>query len=92
MKLTSRWLPDSAMYTYFGKAPFHPYGNANTNPTYGGAMYGSYMKTHNINPHSGKNRPLTAQVHNRAMRGGTVQIRGPGNVKNPAKKPTSKVR
>lgn len=57
MKLTSRWLPDSAMATYFGKAPFHSYGNGNTNPTYGGQMYGQYMKTHNINPHSGDNRP-----------------------------------
>lgn len=40
MKHTSRWLPDSAITTYFGKPAFHPYGHANTNPTVGGTIYG----------------------------------------------------
>jgi hypothetical protein len=40
LKLTSRWLPDSALTTYFGIPAFHAYGNANTKPTYGGAVYG----------------------------------------------------
>lgn len=40
MKSTSRWLPDSAFTTYFGKPAFHPYGNANINPTVGGSVYG----------------------------------------------------
>jgi hypothetical protein len=40
MKHVSRWLPDSAITTYFGKPAFHPYGNGNTNPTVGGTVYG----------------------------------------------------
>lgn len=77
LKKCSRWLSDSAQATYFGKPPFHAYGNGNTNPTVGGGVYGQYMKTHNINPHAGGNRPKYVQVHERAMMGGTVQVRGP---------------
>jgi hypothetical protein len=40
MKHVSRWLPDSAITTYFGKPAFHPYGNGNTKPTVGGNVYG----------------------------------------------------
>ena len=40
IKSTSRWLPDSAMTTYFGKPAFHPYGNGNVKPTVGGTIYG----------------------------------------------------
>jgi len=29
LKERSRWLPDSAMTTYFGKPAFHAYGNGN---------------------------------------------------------------
>ena len=57
LKLCSRWLPDSAMTTFFGKPAFHAYGNGNTNPISGGSIYGDYMKSHNINPHSGDNKP-----------------------------------
>jgi hypothetical protein len=46
----TRWLPDSAFTTYFGKPVFHPYGNANTRPTNGGNVYGQYMLSHNVNP------------------------------------------
>lgn len=67
LKLEGRMLPNSAMTTYFGKPAFHAYGNANTKPTYGGPMYGSYMKTHNINPHSGDNHPEFTQVYAHAM-------------------------
>jgi hypothetical protein len=72
LKLSSRWLPDSAMTTYFGKPAFHAYGNANTNPAFGGAVYGQYMKTFNINPHAGGNKPEFSQVHGRTLLGGTV--------------------
>lgn len=44
------------------------------------------MLTHNINPHSGTNKPEYSQVHGRAMLGGTVQIRGPGS-RSPRKAP-----
>lgn len=57
LKLEGRLLPDSAMTTYFGKPAFHAYGNGNVRPASGGLIYGQYMKTHNINPHSGDNKP-----------------------------------
>ena len=55
---TTRWLPDSAFTTYFGKPAFHPYGNGNTKPTAGGVNYGHNMLTHNINAECGENPPL----------------------------------
>ena len=72
LKLCSRWLPDSSLTTYFGKPAFHAYGNANTKPTAGGTVYGQYMRTFNINPHSGGNCPEFTQIHGRALLGGTV--------------------
>lgn len=54
---TTRWLPDSAFTTFFGKPAFHAYGKGNTNPTYGGPVYGTYMLSHNINAESGNNNP-----------------------------------
>ena len=57
LKAEGRLLPDSSMTTYFGKPAFHTYGNGNTRPTSGGLVYGQYLKTHNINPHSGDNKP-----------------------------------
>ena len=57
MKTVSKWLPDSAITTYFGKPAFHAYGNGNTKPTVGGSIYGDYLKTHNVNPQSGDNQP-----------------------------------
>lgn len=59
LKLKGRMLSDSSLTTYFGKPTFHAYGNANIHPTQGGILYGDYMKTHNINPHSGNNQPKT---------------------------------
>ena len=53
----TRWLPDSAFTTYFGKPAFHSYGMANINPVNGGNIYGQYMLSHNINPESGTNLP-----------------------------------
>ena len=60
---TTRWLPNSAFKTYFGKPIFANYGQGNVNPAYGGLMYGDYMKTHNIAPHEGSNNPNTQQVY-----------------------------
>lgn len=86
LKLTSRWLSDSALTTYFGKPAFHPYGHANTKPANGGSIYGQYMKTFNINPHSGGNKPEYSQIHGRTLLGGTVQVRAPGS-RSPKKVP-----
>lgn len=66
MMQTTRWLPDSAFTTYFGKPAFGPYGYGNTKPTYGGLMYGNYLATHNIAPHEDGNRPDYAQVYSTA--------------------------
>ena len=57
LRAEGRLLADSAMTTYFGKPAFHSYGNGNTRPTSGGVVYGQYLKSHNINPHSGENKP-----------------------------------
>lgn len=73
MKPTSRWLPDSAITTYFGKPAFHAYGNGNTNPTYGGTLYGNYLKSHNVNPQSGDNKPEFKQVFERAIIGAATK-------------------
>lgn len=91
LKLMSRWLPDSSLTTYFGKPAFCAYGNGNTNPTAGGLISGDYLKTHNVNPHSGGNKPHMTQVYGRALLGGTVQIRGPGS-RSPKKKPIKMIR
>jgi hypothetical protein len=53
----TRWLPDSAFTTYFGKPAFHSYGMGNVNPAVGGNIYGQYLLSHNVNPESGKNMP-----------------------------------
>jgi hypothetical protein len=62
-------MPDSALTTYFGKPAWHAYGHANVKPAQGGLIYGDYLKSHNINPHSGANRPSTVQGYERTMRG-----------------------
>ena len=87
LKLEGRLLPDSAMTTYFGKPAFHTYGNGNVRPASGGLVYGQYLKTHNINPHSGDNKPEHAQVYGRAMVNPKVVIRG--SSKSPNKRNSS---
>lgn len=56
-------MADSSMTTFFGKPAFHSYGNGNTKTL----NMDKYMKTHNINPHSGDNNPTLEQVYARAM-------------------------
>ena len=64
---TTRWLPNSAFTTYFGKPAFENYGYGNTNPVYGGLFYGNYMLSHNMNPIDGANHPEEKQVYSSAM-------------------------
>lgn len=61
-KEQTRWLPNSAFQTYYGKPAFESYGMGNTNPTWGGLGYGSYMISHNVNPHRYPNKPSIKQV------------------------------
>lgn len=58
----TRWLPNSAFQTYFGKPAFESYGMGNINPTWGGLGYGQYMVSHNVNPHRLPNDPSIKQV------------------------------
>ncbi|CAG9336286.1 unnamed protein product [Blepharisma stoltei] len=75
---TTRWLPNSAFTTYFGKPAFANYGQGNVNPVKGGYLYGDYMKTYNIAPHEGLNNPEYAQVYkNTEMRGLMKKPRSP---------------
>jgi hypothetical protein len=64
---TTRWLPNSAFTTYFGKPAFENYGYGNTNPVYGGLFYGNYMLSHNMNQIDGSNNPPEKQVYSSAM-------------------------
>ncbi len=64
---TTKWLPNSAFTTYFGKPAFENYGYGNTKPTYGGLFYGNYMLSHNINPIDGGNKPDEKQVYSSAI-------------------------
>jgi hypothetical protein len=73
---TTRWLPDTAFTTYFGKPAFHPYGNGNTKPTIGGVNYGQNMLTHNINAECGDRAPMYQQVYETAMTKGLRKTKG----------------
>ena len=64
---STRYLPNSAFTTYFGKPAFENYGNGNINPVYGGLIYGNYMLSHNMNPIDGVNHPHEKQVYSSAM-------------------------
>ena len=58
----SRWLPNTAFQTFWGKPAFENYGMGNTNPVWGGLGYGNYLKSYNINPQRGNNKPKYEQV------------------------------
>jgi len=73
---STRWLPDSAFTTYFGKPAFHPYGNGNTNPSTGGVNYGHNLLTHNINAECGDHPPLYQQVYDSALQAGLDRTSG----------------
>jgi hypothetical protein len=64
---TTKWLPNSAFTTYFGKPAFENYGYGNTKPVYGGLFYGNNMLSYNINPIDGENKPEEKQVYSSAM-------------------------
>jgi len=85
LKLKGRLLADSSLTTYFGKPAFHSYGNGNTNPTNGGLLYGSYLKTHNINPHSGANNPDHIQLYSAAMKNPNIYAHAKSTSKSPKK-------
>lgn len=86
---TTRWLPNTAFKTYFGKPPFENYGRGNINPTVGGPIYGDYMKTHNINPHAGDNKPEYKQIFDRAELAATTY---PDNQPEPPRKCKDEIR
>lgn len=59
----TRWIPNSAFQTYYGKPAFENYGNRNSNVPWATLAYGSHMKTFNVNPQRGPNVPQSQQVH-----------------------------
>jgi hypothetical protein len=62
----TRWLPNSAFKTYFGKPAFEAYGMNNTN-TPGPILEGAYLKSHNIMPHADGNHPKRPQSFKSAL-------------------------
>ena len=62
-------MADTAFQKYYGKPAFANYGRANTKPTFGGSVYGNFMKTHNMNPHRFPNDPTFQQVYQSAQIG-----------------------
>ncbi|KRX08661.1 hypothetical protein PPERSA_07473 [Pseudocohnilembus persalinus] len=73
MGKTTRWLPNTAFTTYYGKPAFENYGMGNVKPTVGGLVYGQYMLSHNVNPHRGNKEPQFIQSHNNAIKFGERQ-------------------
>jgi len=63
----TKWLPNSAFTTYYGKPAFENYGRGNLRPATGGIIYGNYLKTHNVNPHRGAKTPQYKQTFNNAL-------------------------
>ena len=63
----TKWLPNSAFTTYYGKPAFENYGRGNLKPATGGIIYGNYLKTHNVNPHRGTKTPQYKQTFNNAL-------------------------
>jgi len=58
----SRDMPDTKFYRVFHKPCMHNYGRANTDPTFGGAVWGGYMLSYNVGPQTLPNYPPTKQV------------------------------
>lgn len=67
-------MSNSAYLTYFNKPPFETYGRGNThNP---GVLYGDYMYSHNIIPHTGDNKPKNQQTYQTAL----IKAKSSGNL------------
>jgi hypothetical protein len=47
--------------TYFNKPPFENYGRENKNSS--GVLYGDYMYSHSVYPHTGDNHPKNQQTY-----------------------------
>jgi hypothetical protein len=72
----TRWLPDSSFYTYLGRSPWHAYGKANTNPTFGGLNYGQNLLSHSINAECGDKCPQFPQTYPNALAKGLEKTKG----------------
>ena len=42
-------------------------GRGNIKPIGGGIVYGNYLKSHNVNPHRGKNQPPNKETYESAI-------------------------
>ena len=67
MRNESRYLSDTAFRKIFSRQVFENYGNANTIDHNDGFVYGNYLKSHNINLHTGNNLPNTEETFYHAL-------------------------
>lgn len=58
-------MSNTAFLTYFNKPPFENYGRENKKAV--GVLYGDYMYSHNIFPHTGDNKPQKQQTYVTAL-------------------------
>jgi hypothetical protein len=63
----SRTLTNSKFQQYFNKSAPEAYGNGNTNQPIGGTVYGSNLRSFNVNPHDYQNNPKYYQSHITAL-------------------------
>lgn len=68
MRNESRYLSDTGFRKYFDRQVFENYGNANVHDHNDGFVYGNYLKTHNINPHTQQNLPQTEETFYHALK------------------------
>ena len=70
IKATSREFPNSAFATYFGKPPFHAYGQGNVNPP----CAAQKLLSHNINCATNKQNAEFVQVYDSALQKGINKL------------------
>jgi hypothetical protein len=67
LKNQSRYLSNTAFRKYFDRQCFENYGNQNVHHKGDGFVYGNYLKTYNINPHTGNNMPNNQETFYHAL-------------------------
>ena len=73
MRQQSRYLSDTAFRKYFKRQCFENYGRNNVSSKADGFVYGNYMKTYNINPHTGENMPINEETFYHALVSGSPE-------------------
>ena len=63
----SRTFTDSRFQHLYQKSAPMAYGNGNTNQPIGGVIYGTNLRSFNVNPHDYQNNPKTYQSHTTSL-------------------------